>query len=428
LDHWAQKTKAAELFLTTLLILLDGGCGKPGVQAAGGAGAGASSPTVVVETAELRQEVPIVAELMARFEAEATVEVRANVEGQLTEMSFKEGLMVKKGQVLFRIDPRQYDAAVQLVGASVEKAEADLEMAREQQHLVNAQSALRQAEAALLKANQDVERLKPLAARRAVPARDMDAAVAVQSSAAAAVEDARATAHTTAVSDRIGLRQAQANLTAAQAALQKAELDRGQTTIRAPISGLIGHQYVSVGNYVGRGESNLLAHISQIDPIKVDFSISETLYLRTRDTIERQALDHIELIVADDSVYPFPGRFTSIARAADEKTGTILLTAKFPNPKGILLPGMSGRVHLAVDKRRNAVLVSERALFDAQGSKAVYIVTPENKVALRNVVTEGRYQGKSIVIKGLDGGETVIVDGSGKLRPGQLVSTQGAAR
>jgi membrane fusion protein (multidrug efflux system) len=343
-------------------------------------------------------------------------------------MSFKEGLMVKKGQVLFRIDPRQYDAAVQLVGASVEKAEADLEMAREQQHSVNAQSALRQAEATLLKANQDAERLKPLAARRAVPARDLDAAIAAQSLAAAAVEDARATVRTTAAGDRIGLRQAQASLTASQAALQKAELDRGQTTIRAPISGLIGHQYVSVGNYVGRGESNLLAHISQIDPIKVDFSISETLYLRTRDTVDRKALEHIELILADDSVYPFSGRFTSLARAADEKTGALLLTAKFPNPKGILLPGMSGRVHLAVDKRRDAVLVPERALSGAQGSKAVYIVTPENKVALRSVVTEGIYQGRSIITKGLAGGETVIVDGNGKLRPGQSVSTQGAAR
>ena len=367
-------------------------------------------------------------ELAARFEAIATVEVRANVEGQLTEMSFKEGLPVQKGQVLFRIDPRQYDAAIQLVGASVEKAEADLEMAREQQHLVNAQSALRQAEASLLKANQDAERLKPLAARRAVPARDLDAAIATQSLAAAAVEDAHATVRTTTLGDRIGLRQAQASLTAAQASLQKAELDREQATIRAPISGLIGHQYVAVGNYVGRGESNLLAHISQIDPIKVDFSISETLYLRTRDTVDRKALEHIELILADDSVYPFRGRFTSIARAVDEKTGALLLTANFPNPKGILLPGMSGRVHLVVDNRRDAVLVSERALFDAQGSKAVYLVTPENMVALRSVVTEGSYQGKSIIIKGLDGGENVIVEGITKVRPGQSVSNQGAAR
>ena len=171
----------------SLATFCNAGCGKPGAQ---GAIPTASPTAVVVETAE-RREVPIIAELPARTQAAVTVEIRANVEGQLTEMSFKEGNLVRKGQPLFQIDSRRYDAEVQSAEAAVEKAEADLEMAREQQHLVNAESALRQAEAALLKANQDVERMKPLAARRAVPQRDMDAAIAAQSSAAAAVEDAR---------------------------------------------------------------------------------------------------------------------------------------------------------------------------------------------------------------------------------------------
>jgi membrane fusion protein (multidrug efflux system) len=375
---------------------------------------------VMVETAE-RRDVPVIAELPARAEAVATVEVRANVEGRLTGMSFKEGNMVRKGQMLFQIDPRRYEAEVQSAGASVEKAQADLEMAREQEHLVNAQSALRQAEASLLKANQDVERLKPLAARRAVPQRDLDAAIAAQSSAAAAVEDGRATVRTTTVSDRIGIRQAQANLTAAQAALDRAQLDRDETAIRAPIGGLIGRVEVSVGNYVGRGESNRLATISQLDPIDVGFGISETLYLHTVEKVDRQALERIELILSDNSTYPFRGRYTNIARAVDEKTGTLQVEAQFPNPKGILLPGMTGRVRVALEKRIGAVLVSETALFDAQGSKAVYVVTPGNQAALRNVVAEGSYQGKSIVTKGLDGGETVIVEGAQKVQPGQTV-------
>jgi membrane fusion protein (multidrug efflux system) len=358
--------------------------------------------------------------------AVATVEIRANVEGRLIETSFKEGNTVKKGQVLFRIDPRQYEAVVQSAGAAVEKAEADLEMARDQEHLTNAQAALRQAEASLLKANQDVERMKPLAARRAVPQRDLDAAVAAQSSAAAAVEDARATVHTTTVGDRIGLRQAQAGLTAARAALQKAELDRDETVIHAPIGGLIGTVEISVGNYVGRGESSRLATISQLDPINVVFGISEAVYLRTVDKVDRKALERIELTLADDSVYPFRGRYTNIGRAVDEKTGTLLIEAQFPNPKGVLLPGMSGRVHVVLENQRDAVLVSEPALFDAQGSKAVYVVTSDSKAALRSVVTEGSYQGKSIVTKGLGGGETVIVEGAAKVRPGQPVIAQPA--
>jgi len=380
---------------------------------------------VVVETVERRQ-VPILAELSARTQAVATVEIRANVEGRLTEMSFKEGNMVRKGQNLFQIDPRRYEADVQSAEAVIEKAEADLEMAREQQHLVNAQSALREAEASLLKANQDAERIKPLAARRAVPQRDLDAAIAAQSSAAAAVEDARATVRTTTVGDRMGLRQAQASLTAARAALDRAQLDREETAIRAPMSGLIGTVEVSVGNYVGRGESNRLATISQVDPINVVFGISEALYLRTVDKVDRKALARIDLILSDNSLYPFRGRYTNIGRAVDEKTGALQIEAQFPNPKGILVPGMSGRVRVELENRADAVLVPKQALFDARGSKAVYIVTPDNKVALRSVVPEGSYQDRSVITKGLDGGESVIVEGTARVRPGQPVTTQTA--
>jgi len=382
-------------------------------------------PVVFVETIE-RREVPIVVELPAQTEAAATVEIRANVEGRLTEMSFHEGNMVKKGQVLFRIDPRRCAAALQLAQAAVEKAKGDLEMAREQQHLVNAQSALGQAEANLLRSNQDAERMKPLAARRAVPERDLDAAIAAQSSARAAVEDARATVRTTTVGDRVGLRQAQASLAAAEATRNNAQMDFEETTIRAPIDGLIGRTEVSVGNYVGRREPTRLATISPLDPINVSFGISETLYILTiTKGVDREALAHLELILADNSAYPFRGRYTNLGRAMDAKTGTILIEAQFPNPKGILVPGMSGRIRMPVETR-DAALVSERAVFDAHGSKAVEIVTADDKVAIRSVETEGSYQGKSIVIGGLAGGETVIVEGMMKVRSGQRVATKAA--
>ena len=413
------RVLGAGLFLITFVVLLNAGCGRPGAQAAGEA----PTPAVRVETAE-RREVPIMMELAARVEAIATVDIRANVDGRLTEMSFREGGLIKKGQMLFRIDARRYEAAVQSAGAAVEKAEADLEMAREQQHLVNAQSALRLAEAILLKANQDVERLKPLAARRAVPQRDLEAAIAAQSSAVAAVEDARATVRTTTVSDRMGLRQAQAGLAAARAALDQAKLDLEQTAVHAPISGLIGRLEVSVGNYVERGGSRLLASISQTDPINVGFNIPETLYVHTTSAhhVDHAALNRIELILADNSTYPFLGRYTTLGRTVDEKTGTLAMEAQFANPRNVLLPGMSGRVRLAVESRPDAVLVSERAVFDAKGSKAVYVVSPEHKVALRGVVAEGSYQGKSIITTGLAGGETVIVEGIKTVQPGQPVT------
>ena len=415
-------TAPAVFCLVALAVMAGTGCGKVASQGA----APITTPTeVVVDTAE-RGDVPIVAELSARMEAVATVEIRANVDGRLTEMSFTEGNVVRKGQLLFRIDPRRYEAAVETASAAVEKAEADLEMAREQQRLVNAQSALRQAEANLLKANQDVERLKPLAARRAVPARDLDTAIAAQSSAAAAVEDARATVQTTTVGDRMGLRQARANLTAAQAAFQTAKLDRAETEIHAPIGGLIGRAEVSVGNYVGRGESGHLATISQLDPVNAVFGISETLYLHTVDKIDRAALKHIELVLADNTVYPFLGQYTNIGRAVDEKTGMLLIVAKFPNPKGILLPGMTGRARLTVENRSDAVLVPEHAVFDAAGSKAVCLVDPRNRAVLRTVATAGTYRGKTIVTTGLRGGETVVVEGGSKLHPDQPVAPRRA--
>jgi len=412
---------AVGLPLMAFWIILSAGCAKLGSQAAGSA---APTTPVVTVTAPERQDVPIIEELPARMEAVATVEIRANVEGRLTDVSFKEGNMVQKGQMLFRIDPRRYDAAVQTAQAAVDKAQADLEMAREQQRLVNAQSALRQAEANLLKCNQDLERLKPLAARKAVPQRDLETAIAAQSSAAAAVEDARATVRTTTVADRMGLRQAQANLTASKAAFQTAEMDRAETEIHAPIGGLIGRADVSAGNYIARGESSRLATISQLDPVNVVFGISETLYLHTVNKIDRAELARLELLLSDSSIYPFRGKYRNIGRAVDEKTGTLLIVAQFPNPKGILLPGMTGRVRLNVGTRPGAVLVPKQALFDASGSKAVYIVNPEHKVAVRNITTAGSYQGKGIVTAGLDGTETVIADGSLKLHPGQSVVPQ----
>ncbi len=382
-----------------------------------------SPESVVVQTAE-RQSVPRIVELAAQTEAAATIDVRANVDGRLIEMSFREGNMVRKGQVLFRIDPRRLAAAEELAGAAVERAEADLEMAREQQHLVNAQAALREAEANLLRCNQDVERMKPLAARKAIPARDLDAAVAAQTSALAAVEDARATLRTTAVGDRIGLRQAQANLIAARAAHRNAQMDLEETTVRAPVDGLIGRGEVSVGNYVSRMESNRLATISPLDPVNVDFNISEMLYLRTVNKVDQKAMEHIELSLADNTVYPFPGHYTNLARAVDAKTGTLMVQAQFPNPKGILLPGMSGRVRVPLGTLPDAVLVPEQAVFDLQGAKAVYVVSPENRIVLRRVTTEGSYQGQSVIIEGLENGERVVIKETSKLRPGQTVTVR----
>jgi membrane fusion protein (multidrug efflux system) len=408
-----------------LIAVLGAGCGKP----SGPGGSRAPAPSAVVVELTEQRDVPLIAELVARTEAAATVELRANVDGRLLDASFHQGRMVRKGQVLFRIDPRRYQAAVESARAAAEKAEADLELAREQQRLVNAQSALRQAEANLLKCNQDVERLKPLAARRAVPERDLEAAIAAQVSAQAAVEDAKATVRTTTVADRMGLRQAEAAVRGAKAALETAELDLAETDVRSPLDGLVGGRNVDVGNYVGRGQASVLATVSRIDPIRLIFNVPESLYLHIMAKgANRSGLDQIELVLSDNTVYPHRGRFSFMGRAVESKTGTLPVEAEFPNPQGYLLPGMFGRVRLAAETRPNAVLVAERAVFDVQGSKAVYIVASNKTVALRSVVTEGSYQGKSIVTSGLKGGEPVVVEGILKVRPGAPVTIQSRAQ
>jgi membrane fusion protein (multidrug efflux system) len=270
--------------------------------------------------------------------------------------------------------------------------------------------------------------MKPLAARRAIPQRDLDEAVAAQSSAEAGAEEARATVRTTKVSSRVGVRQAQASLAAAKAALARADVDLEETEMRSPIDGLIGSLEISVGNYLGQGQPSLLAVVSQLDPIRLVFNVPESLYLRTtREGANRSGLDHIELVLSDNTVYPQHGHFTTAGRAVDAKTGTLAVEAEFPNPQGKLIPGMFGRVRVAVETLPNAVLVPERAVFDVQGSRAVYIVTPQNTVALRSVVTEGNYEGQSIVTSGLEGGENVIVEGLMKVRPGAPVAVQAAA-
>jgi membrane fusion protein (multidrug efflux system) len=190
---------------------------------------------------------------------------------------------------------------------------------------------------------------------------------------------------------------------------------------------LIGRLNVAVGNYPGTGAARPLATVTQLDPIYVVFNVSENLYLRAAgDSADRAGLNHIELILSDNSRYPHLGRFANLGDAVNAKSGSVPVVASFPNPGGRLLPGMFGRVRLTAGERPNAVLVPERAVFDAQGSRAVYVVKPDATVALRSVVSESSYQDKSIISSGLNGGETVIVEGILKVRPGSKVSPRPA--
>jgi membrane fusion protein (multidrug efflux system) len=389
------------------------------------------APAVVVAEV-VKKTVPITADFVAQTDAVQTVELRARVQGVLERVRFKEGAEVQAGQTLFEIERSQYEAALQSARAQLAKAQSDLARAQEQVEVDRSKAELEQRKAALAKAQLDVARLKPLAAAKAVPQVDLDNALAAEQVASAGVSASEAALKDTGLSQRIGIQQAQAAVEAGRAAVTQAQLDLNYTTIKAPVSGVIGRLNVDEGNLVGRGEPTLLATMSTIDPIKISATISEVDYLRfTRRARERAAAGYdvpLELVLADGTRYPLRGRTTTLDRTVDTKTGTIVIDSLFPNPDKLLKPGQFGRVRAVVEERADAILVPQTAVQEIQGAKSVLVVGADDKVALRSVTLDERIGDLIIVTRGLEAGERVIVEGIQKVRPGiQVKPTLAAA-
>jgi membrane fusion protein (multidrug efflux system) len=391
----------------------------------------APPPPAVVVTEVVKKTVPITAEFVAQTSAVQTVELRARVQGVLERVHFKEGSDVNAGQVLFEIEKSQYQAALQSARAQLAKAQAELAKAKEQVEVLRSQAELEQRRAALAKAKLDVARLRPLAQAKAVPQVDLDNALAAEQVTVAGVAAAEAALKDTELGQRIGIEQAQAAVEAGRAAVTQAQLDLNYTTIRAPVTGIIGRLDVNEGNLVGRGEPTLLATMSTYDPIKISATVSEVDYLRfARRASERKASGPeipLELVLADGTRYPLRGRTTTLDRTVDPKTGTIVVEALFPNPEKLLKPGQFGRVRAVVEERPNAILVPQQAVQEVQGAKSVLVVGPDDKVVLRTVTLSERIGDLIIVTRGLEPGERVIVEGVQKARPGMQVKPEVAA-
>ena len=382
-------------------------------------------PPDVVVAEVIQKTVPLYSEFVAQTEAKETVEIRARVAAFLDAQHFAEGTVVKKDQVLFTLDKREYEAQLLQAKAQLSKAQADLAFAKDNALVESAKSNLDVARARLGKAETDERRLKPLAQRRAVPQQDYDDAIANLDSARAEVESKKSSVNTAQVNQKSGIEQAEAAIAAANAAIVQAELNVSYCTIRSPIEGLIGKRLVSPGNLVGKGEATLLDTVSSIDPIRVAVTISEAEYLRfAAQQKQRQAGGGValELILGDGSVFPHKGRVVIADRAVDVKTGTLSLLAEFPNPEGLLRPGQFGRVRAAAETVENAILVPKRAVQETQGTKSVLVVGADNVVTLRTI-SPGESVGDLLIVRdGLKPGERVIVDGIQKARPGSPVN------
>jgi RND family efflux transporter MFP subunit len=352
-----------------LLLIIACGSGEKG----GEKKAGLPPPAVLVAKVE-QKTVPIYADYVARTEARETVEIRARVEGFLEKVSFKEGSPVKAGQLLFLIDQRPYKAALQ-----------------------DAKGQLAQAQAALGKAIKDVERLKPLVAAEAAPKQDLDKAEAEAEYNRASIEKGKA-------------------------AVAKAELDLKFTEIRAPITGTIGKEEVSVGNLVTK-DKTLLTTLSSWDPMRAVFSLSESDYLSlVKKYPEGRAEEPFGLVMADNSIYPYKGKISFVDRALDLTTGTLKIYVNFPNPDKLLRPGLFGRIRVSLEDRPDAILAPQKAVTEQQGVTVVYVVLPDNKVALRTVTLGERFQNLVIVKEGIKPGERLVVEGLQKVRPGMVVN------
>jgi membrane fusion protein (multidrug efflux system) len=415
------RTRPLAAIAGLLSLLLWTGC-----NASGQKKPAESPPSPVLVTELTPRDVTLDSEFAAQTYARDMVEVRGRVEGYLDQWLFKPGADVKAGQVLYVLDLRPYEAAVQQATGNLHQSEADLEFARKQVSLMQAQANLAAAEANLVKAQQDVDRLTPLVKADAASKQDLDAAAAALKANRANVNALRANVEQAALSTRTSIEAMKAKVEALGAVLRAAELNLQYGTIRAPIDGRIGDSQVPVGGLVLPNSPGPLTSIVPLDPIWVRFKVTEAEYLawvNAGQGIPAARLP-VYLMLADKTECPVAGHIGNALNQVDPKTGTLELQASFPNPKRTILPGQFGRVRMQVARRSNVLVVPQRAVQQLQSMLAVYTVDADNKVLQRAIVTGDRVGSSWTVEQGLKPGDRVIVEGHLKVRPGMRVQPQ----
>src|SRR5438552_12692971 len=371
--------------IATVILLGSVGCGKSDQPQA-------RPPEVEVVQVE-QKDVPIWNEWVGTLEGLVNAQIKPQVTGYLLRQTYQEGSFVRKGQLLFEIDPRTFQAA--------------LDQAKAQR--ANAEGQLAQAQANQVKAQLDVNRYVPLVKEQAVTQQDLDNAIQANVAAQAQV------------------RAAKAQIDAARAQVDAAQLNLGFTRIVSQIDGIAGIAQAQIGDLVG--PTSLLTTVSTLDPIKVYFPVSEKGYLNyikeNPDAAKRAEQERqlgLEMILADGSRYPHEGSFSFADRQVDVKTGTLRLQGLFPNPGNILRPGQFARVRAVTKTRRGALLVPQRAVTELQGSYQVAVVGKDNKVEIRPVKVGERTGSQWVVDAGLKPGERVIAEGIQRVRQGMTVN------
>jgi len=370
-DVTSSSLAAFLLAAICLSACLVSGCGEPKAT-------GPAAPPVEVAEVVVK-DVPIVREWVGTTDGLVNGKINAQVQGYLIKQNYQEGSFVKKGQVLFEIDPRPFQAALE-----------------------QAKGQLAVTEGQLYTAKANLEKIRPLAAVNAVSKKDLDDAIGREASSRAAVQ-------------------------AAKAAVRKDEIDLSFTKITSPINGIAGISKAQLGDLVGNPGSAELTTVSTVDPIKVFVPLSEQEYMRFNREAEAKGDSefkghNLELILADGRVFPQKGRLYFADRQVDERTGTIKIATLFPNPGNILRPGQFAKIRALIETQKGALLVPQRAVNELQGRFQLAVVGPDNKVDLRWVKVGERTGSLWVIDEGLKPGEGVIVEGIQKVKAGMPVT------
>ena len=337
-------------------------------------------PPEVLVAEVAQQNVPIFQEWVAQLTGPVNADITPKVQGYLLKQAYTNGFAVKKGQLLFELDPRQYQAALDEAQASLERAQANV--------------ARYQA---------DVDRDTPLAAQNAIPQKQLD-------------------------TDQSNLAAAKAEVLAQKANLDNAKLNLAWTKIYSPIDGIAGDAKSQIGDLVGT--TTKMTTVSEVNPIWANFNVSETAYLKNAAKIAgfvrtgKVANLPVEYIQANGELYPHKGRITQINRQVASSTGTIQITAEIPNPDGLLRPGGFGRVRMQTSDNKNALLVPQPAVIEVQSQYQIIVVTPDNKALFRPIKVGERVGPNWIVTEGLQPGDRVVVEGIQKLQQAAATNPQ----
>jgi membrane fusion protein (multidrug efflux system) len=367
-----RSTKLSRLALVCLFLAAGVACSKKEAPP--------PPPPEVLVAEVVQKDVPIYIELVGSTLGSEDVEIRARVEGYLVSINFTEGSFVRKGQLLYKLDPKPFEVAIDQAKANLATAQAALE-----------------------KTDNDVARYKPLFAQQAVSKQELDNALSAQEAAKAQVD-------------------------AYKAAVAQAQLDLGYTNITSPVDGVIGTTQTKVGSLVSRGVT-LLNVVSQLNPILFRCAIAEAEYLRIARRAQKSGKPadkqaNVELILADGTIFPHRGRLDAIERAVDPTTGTLTGQFSFPNPERLLRPGQYGKARFVTDVKEDALIVPQRAVQEFQGLFSVMVVKTDNTVEQRMVKAGERVGNLWVIDSGVKPGERVIVEGLQKVQPGITVSAK----